>query len=159
MVVRGGAALTPIIESIHEFNLSDGRPFRVCETILLTLLPEPKDTGMVTFQLELLDEAKMFLQSLPKPAVQKVFYNVDRIARGERNSEIFKKLGNTSIWEIRTLYNGIAYRLFAFWDTDTQTIVVATHGIIKKTQKTPKKEIARAEAIMKRYFEIKNKKI
>lgn len=37
------------------------------------------------------------------------------------------------------------------------TLVVATHGIIKKTQKTPKKEIARAEAIMKQYFEIKNK--
>jgi len=33
--------------------------------------------------------------------------------------------------------------------------VVATHGIMKKTQKTPKKEIAHAEAIMKRYFELK----
>jgi phage-related protein len=35
--------------------------------------------------------------------------------------------------------------------------VVATHGIIKKPQKTPKKEIARAETIMKKYFELKNK--
>lgn len=49
----------------------------------------------------------------------------------------------------------MVYRLFAFWDTDTQTLVVATHGIIKKTQKTPKKEIARAEAIMKLYFKLK----
>lgn len=79
------------------------------------------------------------------------------MAGGERNKELFKKIENSEIWEFRTLYNGIAYRLFAFWDTDMNTLVVATHGIIKKTQKTPKKEIARAEAIMKQYFEIKNK--
>ena len=79
------------------------------------------------------------------------------MAGGERNKELFKKIENSEIWEFRTLYNGIAYRLFAFWDTDMKTLVVATHGIIKKTQKTPKKEIARAEAIMKQYFEIKNK--
>lgn len=82
---------------------------------------------------------------------------MDRVAGGEKNKELFKKLENSEIWEFRTLYNGIAYRLFAFWDTDTQTLVVATHGIIKETQKTPKKEIARAEAIMKQYFEFKNK--
>lgn len=82
---------------------------------------------------------------------------MDRVLRGERNSEIFKKLDNSDIWELRTLYNGIAYRLFAFWDTDRQTLVIVTHGIIKKTQKTPKKEIAKAEAIMKQYFELKNK--
>ena len=35
------------------------------------------------------------------------------------------------------------------------TLVIATHGIIKKTQKTPNKEIAKAEAIRKEYF--KNK--
>ncbi len=80
-----------------------------------------------------------------------------RVAGGEKNSELFKKLENSDIWEFRTLYNGIAYRLFAFWDTDQKTLVVATHGIIKKTQKTPKKEIAKAETIKKQYFEIKGK--
>lgn len=66
-----------------------------------------------------------------------------------------KKLENTEIWEFRTLYNKTAYRLFAFWDYDNETVVVATHGIIKKTQKTPKREIKRAEAIRNEYF--KNK--
>lgn len=80
-----------------------------------------------------------------------------RVAGGEKNSELFKKLENSDIWEFRTLYNGIAYRLFAFWDTDQKTLVVATHGIIKKTHKTPKKEIAKAETIKKQYFEIKGK--
>ena len=110
---------------------------------------------MATFQLVLLEEAKEFLQNVPEAAHNKILYNVWRIAGGEKNKELFKKLEKSEIWEFRTLYNGIAYRLFAFWDTDAQTLVVATHGIIKKTQKTPKKEIARAEAIMKHYFELK----
>lgn len=112
---------------------------------------------MVSFQLILLEGAKEFLKSLPENAYKKIIYNIDRIAGGEKNKELFKKLDNSNIWEFRTLYNGIAYRLFAFWDTETQTLIVATHGIIKKTQKTPKKEIVRAEEIMKQYFELKNK--
>ncbi len=68
-----------------------------------------------------------------------------------------KKLENTDIWEFRTLYNKSCYRLFAFWDTERDTLVVATHGIVKKTQKTPYKEIKKAQEIMKRYFENKNK--
>lgn len=78
-----------------------------------------------------------------------------RVSGGEKNIELFKKLEKSEIWEFRTLYNGIAYRLFAFWDTEEKTLVVATHGIIKKTQKTPSKEIAKVEAIRKEYF--KNK--
>jgi phage-related protein len=55
------------------------------------------------------------------------------------------------------LYNKVKYRLFAFWDTQTDTLVIATHGIIKKTQKTPKKEIAKAERIRQEYFNAKKK--
>lgn len=109
------------------------------------------------FQLVLSEDSKKFLQDIPSQASKKVMYNIWRVAGGEKNSELFKKLENSDIWEFRTLYNGIAYRLFAFWDTDKETLVVATHGIIKKTQKTPKKEIAKAEAIMKQYFELKGK--
>lgn len=61
-------------------------------------------------------------------------------------------MSGTDIWEFRTLYAGTAYRLFAFWDTDGETLVVATHGITKKTQKTPRKEIEKAEAIRRAYF-------
>lgn len=92
---------------------------------------------------------------IPKQAQKKVLYNIWRVTGGEKNKELFKKLENSDIWEFRTLYNGIAYRLFAFWDTEKGTLVIATHGIIKKTQKTPPKEIAKAETIMKQYFELK----
>ena len=72
---------------------------------------------------------------------------------------LFKKL-NDNIWEFRTLYKSIAYRLFAFWDKTNggETLVLATHGIIKKTNNTPPKEIEKAENIRKQYFERKNKK-
>ena len=40
-------------------------------------------------------------------------------------------------------------------DTEEDTLVLTTHGIIKKTQKTPSKEIAKAERIRKEYFNSK----
>ena len=112
---------------------------------------------MAIFRLALLEEAKVFLQSLPVQAYKKILYNVDRVAGGEKNKELFKKLENSEIWEFRTLYNGICYRLFSFWDTEEGTLVIATHGIVKKTQKTPLKEIAKAEEIRKVYFNNKKK--
>lgn len=71
--------------------------------------------------------------------------------------ELFKKLDDTDIWEFRTFYNKVKYRLLAFGDKDngTNTLVIATHGFIKKTQKTPPKEIAKAEDIRKAYFNSK----
>lgn len=86
-----------------------------------------------------MDEAKEFLKKLNPKVMQKIIYNIDRVAGGERNVELFKKLENTDIWEFRTLYNGTAYRLFSFWDKDENTFVIATHGMIKKTQKTQRK--------------------
>jgi hypothetical protein len=43
------------------------------------------------------------------------------------------------------------YRLFAFWDPTKpiETLIVCTHGLIKKT---PKNEIEKAEQIRKDYF-------
>lgn len=109
------------------------------------------------FALVLLDEALEFLRSIPESAKDKVYYNIRRIECGEKNSDIFKKLEGSNIWEFRTLYNKVAYRLFAFWDTAEEgTVVVATHGIIKKSQRTPLKEIAKAESMRAEYFKTKN---
>ena len=109
------------------------------------------------FKFAALQEARDFLKTLPVAAQRKIYYNIDKVAGGVRDIELFKKLGDTEIWEFRTLYNGICYRLFAFWDKDTETFVIATHGLIKKTQKTPKNEIDKAETIRKEYFNNKNK--
>jgi len=102
-----------------------------------------------------LEEAFNFIESLPTSAGDKIHETVYRVECGERNTQLFKKLEGSEIWEFRTLYNGIQYRLFAFWDTRRNTLVIATHGIIKKTQKTPHKEIAKAERIRQEYFKSK----
>lgn len=109
------------------------------------------------FRLVLMEEARDFIKSLPEEAREKIYYNIGKVKSGIRDVELFKKLENSEIWEFRTLYNKISYRLFAFWDKDLETLVVATHGIIKKTQKTPSKEIAKAEEIRQLYFEAKKK--
>ena len=94
---------------------------------------------------------------LPEKARMKIVYNYNKIECGIRDNELFKKLEGTDIWEFRTLFEGNCYRMFAFWDTEADTLVVATHGIVKKSQETPKREIHRAEAIKKQYFSEKKK--
>ena len=75
---------------------------------------------MGTFQLALLEEARNFLCSLPQQAYKKILYNVDRVAKGERNSELFKKLENSEIWEFRTLYSSCYSRNNQENSKDTQ---------------------------------------
>ena len=83
----------------------------------------------------LMEEADAFMYSLPRKAYQKVVYNLLKVENGILDKELLKKLENTEIWELRTLFNGLQYRLFAFWDTEECALVIATHGIVKKTQK------------------------
>ncbi len=89
----------------------------------------------------------------------KRFYNIVKGEEGVMKVNIFKKLENTDIWEFRTLYNGISYRLFSFWDTELDTLVIVTLGIVKKTQKTQSKEIAKAEEVRKEYFKTRDNSI
>ena len=109
------------------------------------------------FEIELLPDAVDFLENIDDKAREKVYYNMKK-SQFVNDNDLFKKL-NEHIWEFRTLYNSKAYRLFSFWDTinGKETLVVATHGILKKTQKTPSKEIKRAEEIRKQYLINKSK--
>lgn len=103
------------------------------------------------------DEAKAFLRAQPIKAQKKIAYNIRKLESGIKDKELFEKLSGSDIWELRTLFDGTCYRLFSFWDTEQETLVVATHGLVKKTQKTPVKEIARAEAIRIAYFKNKQR--
>ena len=44
------------------------------------------------FRLVLTDEAQNFIESLPEAVSYKIYYNIKRVAGGERNKELFKKL-------------------------------------------------------------------
>jgi phage-related protein len=112
---------------------------------------------MTKFEVIFLTEAREFLLLLDEKSRDKIIFNIDK-ARVKSVNELFKKLKG-EIWEFRTLYNKTYYRNFGFWDkTDSvRTLVLTTHGIIKKTNKTPEKEIEKAENIRLKYFELKNK--
>ena len=107
------------------------------------------------FKVIMSSEADAFLDTLRQDVKDKIIYNVDKVANGYMDKDLFKKLDDTDIWEFRTLYKGIQYRLLAFWDTDAETLVIATHGFVKKIQKTPRKEINKAEAVRILYFNSK----
>ncbi len=108
------------------------------------------------FRVEFLKEAEAFLSGLDRKAKAKVIYNITK-AQYVTDQELFKKLTD-EIWEFRTLYNQTCYRLFAFWGKGggADTVVIATHGMVKKTMKVPGGEIERALRWMRVYFE-KNK--
>ena len=58
--------------------------------------------------------------------------------------------GSDGIYEIRVELESNIYRIFCCMDDGA--VVVLFHGFQKKTQKTPQKEIKRAEAIKKEYI-------
>ena len=96
---------------------------------------------MDKFKVEFLIEVFIFLDQLDEKVRDKILFNIDKCKAAE-DTKLFKKV-NSDIWEFRTLFNKNQYRLFAFWDKSSKedTIVIATHGIIKKSQKIPVKEI------------------
>ena len=102
-----------------------------------------------------MEEAAEFLDQLDEKAREKIIYNITK-AQLTNDKELFKKLTD-EIWEFRTLYSKTYYRLFAFWDKSdkTDTVVISTHGLIKKTGKTPQADLDKAERLMKLYFEQK----
>jgi phage-related protein len=110
------------------------------------------------FRVDFLEEAKSFLDKIDEKVRDKIVYNIWK-ARSINDKELFKKL-QEEIWEFRTKYNKSYYRLFAFWDKTekSDTVVISTHGLIKKTDKIPKNEIEHAEKLRIKYFNEKNKK-
>lgn len=108
------------------------------------------------FDIIFLEEAFNFLKILDSKHSEKIIYNI-RKSQTKNDSQLFKKL-NGEIWEFRTLYKGNQYRLLAFWDKQNSqnTLVISTHGFIKKQSKVPDKEIDRATKIRLNYFEDKD---
>ena len=113
---------------------------------------------MIKYAIIFLEWAKEFLDNLDDKTRKKVIYNIWK-SRDVNDPELFKKLDG-NIWEFRTKFLTNQIRLLAFWDKTEkeETLVVATHGFIKKTQKTPKSEIEKAEKIRKQYFKKKGEK-
>lgn len=102
----------------------------------------------------LLSEAEKFIDGIEISARKKIFYAM-RKTKMRIYGDWFKKLKSAKeIFEFRIKDSNKYFRLFAFWDNSgqTDTLIVCTHGLIKKTNKTPKKEIQKAKMIKEKYF-------
>jgi phage-related protein len=107
------------------------------------------------FETKFLEEAEEFISQLPSKTIKKILYTID-LAEQTNDPKLFKKI-QRDIWEFRTKFGGLHIRLLAFWDKrgSKETLVIATHGLIKKTDKVPARDIKRAERLRERYFENK----
>jgi len=71
-------------------------------------------------------------------------------------SAYFKKLmGTEEIWECRIVFGSNAYRIFCFFAGNS--VVVLTHGFVKKSQKTPKGEIEKAQTYRRDFLKRRKK--
>jgi phage-related protein len=93
-----------------------------------------------------------YLDSLSEKQVEKVFFVLDFIEHFHVvPRKFFKKLeGADDIWEARIQYGNNIFRLLGFFDGSE--LVILNHAFTKKTQKTPRKEINKAEQRKKDYF-------
>ena len=101
-----------------------------------------------------LPDADKFIDNIEISTRKKMFYAI-RKTKMRIYGDWFEKLKSSKdIFEFRIKDSNKFFRLFAFWDStnDTETLIVCTHGLIKKTNKTPKQDIEKAEIIKEKYF-------
>jgi phage-related protein len=103
------------------------------------------------------DQVIEFYKSQDLKVQEKIEYVLD-LVRFESFVPIkfFKKLENTEgIYEVRVITYQKSIRILCFLDGGT--LVVLTNAFIKKTQKTPKKEIKIAKRLKNEYLNNKRK--
>ncbi len=107
---------------------------------------------MRKIRIRILDEAQAFLDSLPPEVGRKFDRIFRRVRNGDRDVRIFKKLDDHDFYEFRVFQFPNEYRIFAFWDKDEDSLIVATHGIVKKYQRLKKHDFNRMELVRKQYY-------
>ncbi len=85
----------------------------------------------------------------------KVFKSIEYIETQQFVPEKYLKhiKGTKGVYEIRAKLSSDIVRVFCFFDGERMVITLS--GFVKKTQKTPKVEIERAELLMKQYYKEK----
>ena len=97
-----------------------------------------------------------FLLEQPIKVQDKIFKIMEAIETLERVPSNYLKsiIGITGLYETRIQLGSNIWRVFCFFDNDK--LVILLNGFQKKTQKTPKSEIEKANKLMKEYFNEKN---
>lgn len=93
-----------------------------------------------------------FLDSLTDKQAGKILWVLRLVKEYEKvPRQYFKELVNTDeLWEIRIALSSNTFRLIGFFDG--KHLIILTNGFQKKTQKTPRKEIALAQKRKKIYL-------
>lgn len=96
-----------------------------------------------------------FVKSLPEKMQDKIIKTIQYIETLQMVPEKYLKHieGTKGLYEVRAKFSNSIVRVFCFFDGEK--LVVLLSGFLKKTQKTPKKEIDRAMKLMQAYFEEK----
>lgn len=99
------------------------------------------------------EEALEFLYSIEESARNKILYNITR-AKSRIDPKLFKKL-DSIFWEFRTEHKKLQFRMLAFWHKTGQTpsLVITTHGFIKKSDRVPLKELGKAYEIRRKFLD------
>ena len=102
------------------------------------------------------DHFKVFRRTLDRDVLKKLYQVLTLIMKEEIISAKFLQAisGRKGLYEIRLEYESNIYRVFCCFDAGN--LVILFNGFQKKTQKTPKEQLDKAEALMKKYFELKN---
>ena len=100
-----------------------------------------------------------FLKKLPVKAQDKIFKIIEAIETFERVPTNYLKYlkGTEGLFEARAKLGSDTWRVFCFFDDGK--LVILLNGFAKKSQKTPKKEIAKAERLMKEYYKEKRRQL
>lgn len=106
---------------------------------------------MVVFE----EHFKEFRRTLDRESLKKLYQVLTLIMTVEMVPIKFLKAieGRMGLFEIRIEHDNNNYRVFCCFDEGN--LVILFNGIRKKTQKTPKRQLDKAEALMKKYFELK----
>ncbi|WP_026473245.1 type II toxin-antitoxin system RelE/ParE family toxin [Alkaliflexus imshenetskii] len=98
------------------------------------------------------DYFKEFLIEQPQKVQDKIFKIIEIIEFQQRIPEKYLKHidGTKGLYEARIKLGSDIWRVFCFFDKGK--LVILLNGFQKKTQKTPKSEIEKAEKLMKEYF-------
>lgn len=97
-----------------------------------------------------------FYESQEEKVQNKIEYVLD-LVRFEQcvPKKFFKALENTDgIYEVRVITTFNSIRILCFFDDGN--LIILANCFVKKTQKTPKKEIKLAEKLKKEYLKNKN---
>ncbi|MFZ1705864.1 MAG: type II toxin-antitoxin system RelE/ParE family toxin [Saprospiraceae bacterium] len=109
-------------------------------------------------EVELLEEAEQYFLALNEKIQAKFLRSFDKTVSGLKGPWFEKLKSKEGIFEFRERDQDKFYRIFAFWygEAETKTLILCTHGLDKKTNKTPKSEIEKAIRIKQQYFKDKN---